>query len=90
MVGGESLVGIGRDAAMSAGSSTGGSGGILYLASGSSIGGSESLVGGRGGLDRIGGHSSTYSGSVEMSRTDTVGICLYALRHNDSPTQTTR
>ena len=49
MVGGESLVGIGRDDAMSAGSSTGGSGGTLYLASGSTIGGSESLVDGRGG-----------------------------------------
>ena len=51
MVGGDSLVGIGKDATMSAGSCAGGSGGALHLASGRTIDGSTLLFGGRGGSD---------------------------------------
>ena len=47
MVGGDSLVGIGKDATMSAGSCAGGSGGALHLASGRTIDGSTLLFGGR-------------------------------------------
>lgn len=48
MVGDASLVSLGRDAMMFAGSSAGGSGSASYLASRSTIGGSSSLFGGRG------------------------------------------
>ena len=47
MVGGDSLVGIGKDATMSAGSCAGGSGGALDLASGRTIDGSTLFFGGR-------------------------------------------
>ena len=52
MVGGDSLVGIGKDATMSTGSCTGGSGGASHLASGRTIDGSTLLFDGRGGSDR--------------------------------------
>ena len=49
LVGGASLVGLGRDATMSAGSSEGESEGVLYLVSGYTVRVSTSLFGGRGG-----------------------------------------
>ena len=48
LVGGASLVGLGRDATMSAGSSEGESEGVLYLVSGYTVRVSTSLFGGRG------------------------------------------
>ena len=52
MVGGDSLVGFGKDSMMSVGSRAGRSGGALHLVSGRTIGGSTSLFGGKGGSDR--------------------------------------
>ena len=49
LVGGASLVGLGRDATMSAGSSKDESEGVLYLVSGYTVRVSTSLFGGRGG-----------------------------------------
>ena len=97
MVGGDSLVDFGKDATMSAGSCVGGSGGALYLASGRTVRVSVSFLCGRGVSVRGRGVSlpsairrSADLRSVAMSSADTVGTCLYALRHHDSPTQNIR
>ena len=93
-VGGALLFGPGRFTTMSAGSSTGGSGGALNLTFWTTIGGSASVIDGRGRSDRKGCVScpsdirhSADSGSVAKSSAGTDGNYL---RHTDLSKQDTR